>query len=174
MVDLSGDEEQVLSRMKQKTRYNIRLAAKKGVLVHPSTDLDTFHHLMRLPASETCLGCTAGIITSAPYELFQPRGECILLLAEYQGQPLSALMAFARGRRAWYFYGASGNAHRERMPTYLLAMGSHALGAGRVVASRTTCGACPISMKVTWKPIFPSAARVCGVFIASSAVLAVS
>ncbi len=54
------------------------------------------------------------------YELFQPRGECILLLAEYQGEPISALMAFSRGQRAWYFYGASGNAHRERMPTYLL------------------------------------------------------
>ena len=29
-------------------------------------------------------------------------------------------MVFRRGKRAWYFYGASGNAHRERMPTYLL------------------------------------------------------
>ncbi len=29
-------------------------------------------------------------------------------------------MAFANGKRAWYFYGASANEHRERMPTYLL------------------------------------------------------
>ena len=33
LVNLAGDEEQVLARMKQKTRYNIRLAQKKGVVV---------------------------------------------------------------------------------------------------------------------------------------------
>jgi len=43
-----------------------------------------------------------------------------LLVAEYQGEPLAALMVFARGRRAWYFYGASTGKHRNKMPTYLL------------------------------------------------------
>jgi peptidoglycan pentaglycine glycine transferase (the first glycine) len=120
VVDLSGNEEQVLNRMKQKTRYNIRLAAKKGVLVHPSTDLDTFHHLMLVTGERNLFGVHSQDYYQRAYELFQPRGGCIILVAEYQGEPLSGLMAFARGRRAWYFYGASGNAHRELMPTYLL------------------------------------------------------
>jgi lipid II:glycine glycyltransferase (peptidoglycan interpeptide bridge formation enzyme) len=120
VVDLSGDEEQVLSRMKQKTRYNIRLAAKKGVVVHPSMDLDTFYRLMMVTGERDMFGVHSREYYQRAYELFQPRDECIMLAAEYQGEPLSALMAFARGRRAWYFYGASGNAHRERMPTYLL------------------------------------------------------
>jgi len=29
-------------------------------------------------------------------------------------------MVFALPPRAWYFYGASSNVHREKMPTYLL------------------------------------------------------
>ncbi len=120
VVDLSGDEEQVLGRMKQKTRYNIRLAAKKGVVVHPSTDLDTFYRLMMVTGERNMFGVHSREYYQRAYELFYPRGECIILAAEYQGEPLSALIAFARGRRAWYFYGASGNVHRERMPTYLL------------------------------------------------------
>ncbi len=43
-----------------------------------------------------------------------------LLAAEYEGKPLAALMVFARGKRAWYMYGASTNEERNRMPTYLL------------------------------------------------------
>ena len=54
------------------------------------------------------------------YEKFHPRGMCEYLLAEYQGNPLGAIMVFANGRRAWYFYGASTEIHRELMPTYLL------------------------------------------------------
>ena len=43
-----------------------------------------------------------------------------LLVAEFEGRPLAALMVFARGRRAWYVYGASNDEERNRMPTYLL------------------------------------------------------
>ena len=54
------------------------------------------------------------------YELFAPRGECVLLQAEFSGQVLAALMAFAHGSWAWYFYGASADLERNRMPAYLL------------------------------------------------------
>jgi peptidoglycan pentaglycine glycine transferase (the first glycine) len=43
-----------------------------------------------------------------------------LLLAEVDGEPVAAVMAFALPPRAWYFYGASGNRHRKKMPAYLL------------------------------------------------------
>jgi lipid II:glycine glycyltransferase (peptidoglycan interpeptide bridge formation enzyme) len=45
---------------------------------------------------------------------------CALLMAEFEGRPLAGLMAFARGSRAWYFYGASNDEERSRMPTYIL------------------------------------------------------
>jgi lipid II:glycine glycyltransferase (peptidoglycan interpeptide bridge formation enzyme) len=45
---------------------------------------------------------------------------CELLVAEYEGKTLAALMVFTHGRRAWYVYGASTDEERNRMPTYLL------------------------------------------------------
>ena len=54
------------------------------------------------------------------YELFHPQGLAELLVAEFEGKPLAALMVFANGERSWYLYGASNDEERNRMPTYLL------------------------------------------------------
>jgi lipid II:glycine glycyltransferase (peptidoglycan interpeptide bridge formation enzyme) len=120
LVDLDGSEDDVLRRMKQKTRYNIRLALKKGIVVYPSADLEAFHKLMTVTGTRDRFGVHSLTYYRQAYERFYPQGECELLIAAYAGEPLAALMVFARGRRAWYFYGASSDAHRERMPAYLL------------------------------------------------------
>jgi peptidoglycan pentaglycine glycine transferase (the first glycine) len=120
VVDLKGDEEQILARMKQKTRYNIKLALKKGVIVHPSNDLPAFYRLIQQTAGRDQFGVHSLDYYSQVYDLFYPRGACELLVAEYDGQPLAALIVFSQGQRAWYFYGASASDHRDRMPTYLL------------------------------------------------------
>ena len=120
LVELPGEEQHLLARMKQKTRYNIRLAQKKGVVVHPSSDLELFYRLMERTGKRDAFGVHNLDYYRRAYELFYPRGECELLLAEFQGQPLGAVMVFAHGRRAWYFYGASADEFREVMPTYLL------------------------------------------------------
>ena len=120
ILDLSGDEQVVLGRMKQKTRYNINLALKKGVVIHPTSDLDIFHSLIELTAQRDRFGAHQLDYYRRAYELFHPLGQCELFLAEYEHNPLAALMVFAYGKRAWYFYGGSSNSHRERMPNYLL------------------------------------------------------
>jgi len=120
VVDLQGSEEQLLARMKQKTRYNIRLARKKGVNVHASTDIEAFYRLIQLTAERDFFGVHSLQYYQRAYSLFSRDDHCTLLLAEFEGEPLAALMAFRHGGRAWYFFGASGNAHRERMPTYLI------------------------------------------------------
>jgi peptidoglycan pentaglycine glycine transferase (the first glycine) len=120
IVDIRGEEEQVLSRMKQKTRYNIRLALKKGVIVHTSGDLASFYNLIQMTGERDQFGVHSLDYYRQVYELFYPRGACEMLIAAYQGQPLAGLMVFAHGQRAWYLYGASARDHRDRMPTYLL------------------------------------------------------
>ncbi len=120
LIDISGDEERILGEMKQKTRYNIKLALKKGVVVFPSADIDTFHRLLRTTGKRDGFAVHSLAYYRRAYELFHPRGGCELLMAEYEGEPLAGLMVFAHGRRAWYFYGASASDHRDRMPTYLL------------------------------------------------------
>ena len=120
VVSLEGEEDAILARMKQKTRYNIRLAARKGITVRPWGDLEAFYRLMSETGSRDGFGVHAAAYYQKAYELFHPRGEAELLVAEYEGEPLAALMVFARGSRAWYFYGASTGRHRNKMPTYLL------------------------------------------------------
>jgi len=120
LVDLTGDESAILGRMKQKTRYNIRLAQKKGVKVFPSNDLDTFHHLMQVTGQRDAFGVHRLDYYRRVYDLFHPQGECRLFLATLDGVALGGLMAFARGSRAWYLYGASSDERRAAMPAYLL------------------------------------------------------
>ena len=120
VVDLRPDEETILAAMKQKTRYNIRLAEKKGVTVASSDDLDTFIQLMAVTGERDRFGVHSGAYYRKAYDLFHPLGQAQLFLATYDGQPLAGLMLFTLGRRAWYFYGGSADAERNRMPTYLL------------------------------------------------------
>jgi len=120
LVDLSGGEDQVLARMKQKTRYNIRLAQKRGVIAQPSQDLETFFRLVETTGERDGFGVHSLEYYQKTYQIFHPRGECELILAEYKGTCLAGVLIFARGPRAWYFYGASSNEQRELMPAYLV------------------------------------------------------
>jgi lipid II:glycine glycyltransferase (peptidoglycan interpeptide bridge formation enzyme) len=120
IVSLNGDDDRILGRMKQKTRYNIRLALKKGVIVRSCTNIDQFYTLLKNTGSRDSFDVHSLEYYRRVYDIFYPRGMCELFIAEYQNEPLAMLMVFAHGKRAWYFYGASGEIHRERMPTYLL------------------------------------------------------
>ncbi|GAB4487103.1 MAG: peptidoglycan bridge formation glycyltransferase FemA/FemB family protein [Anaerolineales bacterium] len=120
IVSLEGSEDEVLGRMKQKTRYNVRLAEKKGVTVRAWDDLQGFHRMMTVTGGRDGFGVHSLEYYRTAYELFYPVGMADLLVAEYQSRPLAALMVFALGQRAYYLYGASTDEERNRMPTYLL------------------------------------------------------
>lgn len=120
IIDLTAPEEELLARMHQKTRYNIGLAARKGVTVRPWDDPASFAALMQATAARNRFGSHLPEYYRRAYDLFHSSGLCELLVAEAEGVPLAALMVFARGERAWYFYGASSDRERQRMPAYLL------------------------------------------------------
>src|SRR5512143_3229149 len=81
IVDLRGTEEDILARMKQKTRYNIRLAEKKGVTVRPWSDVAGFHELIKVTGERDSFGVHSLEYYQRAYELFHPRGGCELLVA---------------------------------------------------------------------------------------------
>jgi lipid II:glycine glycyltransferase (peptidoglycan interpeptide bridge formation enzyme) len=120
VIDLTAEPEELLSRMKQKTRYNIGLAKKKGVTVHPWKNLSGFHKLMLKTGERDTFGVHSLDYYRKAYNLFHPSGACELLVAKHGGEVLAALMIFLAGTRAWYFYGASNDEKRNMMPTYLL------------------------------------------------------
>jgi peptidoglycan pentaglycine glycine transferase (the first glycine) len=120
LIDLNGTEDLLLSRMKQKTRYNIRLAQKSGITVTASSDLELFSRMMNETGERDQFGVHSTLYYKDIYDLFHPRGECELLLASFQAESLAMILVMRSGNRAWYLYGASRSAHREKMPTYLL------------------------------------------------------
>lgn len=120
IISIKEDEETILSRMKPKCRYNIRLAEKKGITVRAWDDVEAFHQMMLVTGGRDNFGVHSKEYYQRAYELFHPKGICELLVAEFEGKPLASLMVFTNGKRAWYVYGASNNEERNRMPTYLL------------------------------------------------------
>lgn len=120
VVNLAADEEFILNRMKQKTRYNIRLAQRSDVKVSSTDDLDLFFEMIQETGERDQFGVHDLNYYQSCFKLFKPHAQCELLLARFEDEPLAMLMVFAHGRRAWYLYGASRDIHREKMPTYLL------------------------------------------------------
>lgn len=120
VIDLRGTEEGILGRMKQKCRYNIHLAEKKGVQVQSWDDLEAFHQLVQFTGGRDGFAVHSMEYYRRAYQLFHAAGLCELLVARYEDQPLAALMVFRHGNRAWYLYGASNDKERNRMPTYVL------------------------------------------------------
>jgi lipid II:glycine glycyltransferase (peptidoglycan interpeptide bridge formation enzyme) len=136
LIDLSPTEEELLAKMKQKTRYNIRLASRKGLTVRLGT-LDDIGLLYQMYA-ETSIR-DGFVIRSKDYYKYiwgsfirnqhldqgisfldhdQPIAEP--LIAEADGEPVAAVILFRFARKAWYMYGMSRKAHREKMPNHLL------------------------------------------------------
>lgn len=120
LVDLGGEEASILAKMKQKTRYNIRLAMKRGVIVRRISDVKLFYDLMLETGKRDKFGIHSYDYYQQCYDLFNPRGECELLMAEYQGLTIGGVMIFAHGERAWYLFGASADQYRNTMAAYLL------------------------------------------------------
>lgn len=120
IIDIKESEEAILSRMKQKTRYNIRLAEKKGVTIRAWDDVESFHKMMLLTGRRDGFGVHSLEYYQRAYELLHPKQMGELLVAELEGKPLAALFVARNGNRAYYLYGASTDEERNRMPTYLL------------------------------------------------------
>jgi lipid II:glycine glycyltransferase (peptidoglycan interpeptide bridge formation enzyme) len=120
LIDLRPSPEDILANMKQKTRYNIRLAAKKGITTRQgiTADLPAFVQLMQLTGQRDSFGIHTPLYYQAAFEIFAEKGQVALWLAEFEERPLAAMMVFMHGRTAYYLYGASSNDERERMPNY--------------------------------------------------------
>jgi lipid II:glycine glycyltransferase (peptidoglycan interpeptide bridge formation enzyme) len=122
VLDISGSEEDWLARMHQKTRYNLRLAMKKGVMVRQG-GLDDLQSLYRMYAETSVRD--GFIIRDRQYyhdlwSFFIEKGMAVPLVAEVDAEPVAGLILFYFQKRAWYLYGMSRDAHREKMPNYLL------------------------------------------------------
>ena len=114
-------EEEVLAGFHQKTRYNIRLATKKGVVVKEAgrEDLKAFHDIMVETGKRDDFIIRSLEYFEKMYDELAPN-HMKLLMAYYEDEPISGIIPIMYGNKTWYLYGASSNKHRNLMPNYLL------------------------------------------------------
>jgi len=128
MIDLTLSGEEIKSNFKQKARYNINLASRKGVIVRTGT-LDDLPLLYDMYAATSIRD--GFVIRDEGY--YQEVWKAFMnsrdaknnlfakpLIAEVEGEPIAAVFVFGFANRAYYLYGMSRDIHREKMPNYLL------------------------------------------------------
>jgi len=117
--------------MKPKTRYNLRLAGRRGVQVRQAVtpgDLEAFYSLLTVTGERDEFGIHTVDYYKGLWDIFGPGGSdtLLILLADHPDEqerssgPIAALLALRFGQEAIYMYGASDNRGREHMPNYLL------------------------------------------------------
>lgn len=119
--DVSGmDEDALINSFESKTRYNLRLAMRKGVTARIGTreDLPAFREIMMTT------GVRDGFLPrSLEYfeKMYDEMGDALrLYLIYYNDVLVSGSIAILYGNKVWYLYGASSNEYRNVMPNYLM------------------------------------------------------
>ena len=121
-LPLEATEEQLLAAMKQKTRYNIRLAERKGVVVRSGSpaDFPTIVEMYQETAARDGFTVRPAAYYLDGWAALYQAGMAQPLVAEVEGRPVAAVVLVRFGDRVIYMYGASRNEARERMPNHLL------------------------------------------------------
>jgi lipid II:glycine glycyltransferase (peptidoglycan interpeptide bridge formation enzyme) len=122
LIELSGDPDDWLNRMKSKWRYNIRYAVRKGVKIRrgTETDIPVFYNMYVETATRDGFLIRPKAYYHDVWNQFMTADLAEMLLAEVDGQVVAGLFLFLFGQRAWYLYGASTTQYRQLMPNHLL------------------------------------------------------
>ena len=132
MLDLKKEPEELLAAMHEKTRYNIRLAEKKGVRVYAASLRDDSFEIFWDLLQETTARDAFHSHDKAYYRTMldaldgnpaadgKTRPVAKLVFAEHDGKVLAANLMIYFGGTATYLHGASSRTRREVMAPYLL------------------------------------------------------
>lgn len=122
-LDISKSEEELLKNMHQKTRYNLRLAEKKGVEIVEDNSEEGFEDYWKLMEETTK---RQGFFAHGKeyhrkmWHEMTKSGMGHLFKAIYEGKTLTTWMMFILNDTVYYPYGASSNEHREVMASNLM------------------------------------------------------
>jgi lipid II:glycine glycyltransferase (peptidoglycan interpeptide bridge formation enzyme) len=120
-LSIEKDLEEIFGKFESKTRYNIRLAEKKGVVIVSECtkdDLATFYNILKVTAVRDRYVIRAYSYYESIWDIFVTTGKAKLFMAEYNGEYIAGALSFILGDKVWYIYGASSNEHRNVMPNY--------------------------------------------------------
>jgi lipid II:glycine glycyltransferase (peptidoglycan interpeptide bridge formation enzyme) len=122
VLDLSPSADEIMAGMKQKTRYNIRLASRRGVEIRLG-DLNDFDLLYDLYAQTSARD---GFVIRHSGYYRDVWGKLIsadmaqIFIAEFERNPVAALIVVRFSEVSYFLYGMSSGEHRDKMPNHLL------------------------------------------------------
>jgi lipid II:glycine glycyltransferase (peptidoglycan interpeptide bridge formation enzyme) len=123
ILDLTVGKEAIAAGMKPKTRYNIRLADKKGVTVRATAEpvIEDLDRLLEQTAVRDRFSLHPLLYYARMLEVMKG-GEAVasLAFADYDGRPLAANVTIDFNGQRTYLHGASSNLHRNVMAPYAL------------------------------------------------------
>ena len=123
ILDLRPDEKDILAGMKEKWRYNVRLAGRKGVSLRRGegqADIDTFYKIYQTTSERDQFFIHNKTHYEDVMRLYSEGDRAALFLAESEGKAIAGTIVVRLGRWSWYMYGASSNEYRNLMPNHLL------------------------------------------------------
>jgi serine/alanine adding enzyme len=124
IVAIGAGDDELLASFKPKTRYNIRLAARRGVHVEPvpATDanVDEMYALMAATRDRAGFTLRPKSYFRGYWQLQEASAQGQLFFARLDGQILAGLFATFLGSKAWYKDGGSTKAHADVMAPHLL------------------------------------------------------
>jgi len=122
VVDLSQGMEALMMQLHQKTRYNIRYAAKQGVTVRVGTqeDLPMFHRLMEITGQRGEFAVRSLDYYQQEWQTFSATDQMKLFIASYQNKPIAVNMTAVFGGCGAYLHGGSSGQHGNLQPNYLI------------------------------------------------------
>ena len=123
LLDLRPELEDILKSFEEKTRYNIRLAQRKGVIVQEEPNergINTFYQLYQDTSVRDKFMIHPLKYYQSIREILFKNGMGSNFVAYYNGKPIGTIIVFCFGSRVWYMYGASSAEFRNVMPNHLL------------------------------------------------------
>ncbi len=123
VLDVTPSEEQLLASFKQKTRYNIKVAEKRGVMVEIDNSEAAFERYLQLTEETTKrqgFYAHSRDYHQTMWDTLHPAGIAHLLTAKYEGEIITTWVLFKFGDSLYYPYGASTREHREVMANNLV------------------------------------------------------
>lgn len=118
-IDVTADDDTIMSRMNQGTRRKIRKSLKSDITYYEGAraDVRDFNQLMQETGDRNEFGVHSNAYYEMVYDLFIPKYGS-LLMAKHEDTPLVGIMVFALGDTAWYLYGASSREKANLNATY--------------------------------------------------------
>jgi len=121
ILDITKSEQELLSQMHQKTRYNIKLAKRKGVMIEESDKkMDDFLRLSKETAKRDNFHIHDQGYYKKMIEVLGKQGIIKLILAKYKNKVIAANLVCFFGGTVIYLHGASDYNFRSLMAPYLL------------------------------------------------------